>query len=205
MAAYASNIPETPPLENGDRLTRVEFERRYDAAPPGLKAELIEGVVYVASPVHMAHAQAHGAVTRWLAAFLANEPGLDMLIEPTVRLDADNEVQPDVVVVRTPIISDTSRFLTHPPALAIEVSASSVSYDLGVKMNVYRRNGVQEYVVWRVYDQAIDWFELKDGAYERLEGDERGVIESRVFPGLRLDVKALLAGEIATVLAELGR
>ena len=72
-------------------------------------------------------------------------------------------------------------------------------------MNVYRRNGVQEYIVWRVYDRAIDWFELKDGAYERLEGDERGVIESRVFPGLRLNVKALLAGEIATVLAELAR
>ena len=47
-----------PPLENGDRLTRDEFERRYEAMPHLKKAELIEGVVYVPSPVRYRH---HGA------------------------------------------------------------------------------------------------------------------------------------------------
>ena len=41
----------TLPLENGDRLTRAEFERRYAAMPRLKKAELIEGIVYVPSPV----------------------------------------------------------------------------------------------------------------------------------------------------------
>lgn len=61
---------------------------------------------------------------------------------------------------------------------------------------------MQEYIVWRVYDAAIDWFELRDGKYERMEPDERGVIESKVFPGLRLDVAKMLAGDLAGVLAE---
>ena len=50
-----------PPLENGDRLTRDEFERRYEAMPHLKKAELIEGVVYVPSPVrYHRHTVAHG-------------------------------------------------------------------------------------------------------------------------------------------------
>lgn len=50
-----SSAPSIPPLESGDRLTRAEFERRYEAAPEHFKAELIEGVVYVASPVRIFH------------------------------------------------------------------------------------------------------------------------------------------------------
>lgn len=54
----APSIP-IPPLESGDspletlreRLTCAEFERRYEATPEKFKAELIEGVVYLASPV----------------------------------------------------------------------------------------------------------------------------------------------------------
>jgi hypothetical protein len=42
-----------PPLENGDRLTRAEFERRYDAMPNLKKAELIKGIVYLGSPVRI--------------------------------------------------------------------------------------------------------------------------------------------------------
>lgn len=208
MATHAWNLPETPPLANGDRLTRAEFERRYEAAPPGLKAELIEGVVFVASPVFIPHAQAHSDINAWLAFFRATHPGTAVYDNVTVRLDGDNEVQPDLVLVRT--IGGTARTtpeqaLEGSPELAVEVSASSVSYDLNAKMHVYRRNGVQEYIVWRVYDRAIDWFELRDGAYERLELDARGVIESHVFPGLRLAVDAMLKGDLAAVLAEQGR
>ena len=83
--------------------------------------------------------------------------------------------------------------------------ASSVSYDLHDKLRVYRRNGVREYVVWRVQDRQIDWFLLADDEYRRLEPDAGGILHSTVFPGLRLAVEALLAGDVATVLAELQR
>jgi Uma2 family endonuclease len=62
---------------------------------------------------------------------------------------------------------------------------------------------VPEYVVWQMREQRIDWFRLQDGRYVRVEPDARGVIESAAFPGLRLAVPKLLAGDNAGVLAEL--
>src|SRR5205807_9474009 len=82
-------------------------------------------------------------------------------------------------------------------------ASSSASYDLHAKLNVYRRSGVQEYIVWRVLDSAIDWFVLAGGAYERLTPAEDGLYKSRVFPGLWLDAEALLAGDLARVLNRL--
>jgi hypothetical protein len=71
------------------------------------------------------------------------------------------------------------------------------------KLGAYRRNGVQEYVVWRVLERQIDWFVLTDGEYRPLPMNPAGMFESLVFPGLRLAVDALLQGDIARVLAEL--
>jgi hypothetical protein len=77
----------------------------------------------------------------------------------------------------------------------------AVSYDLHAKLHVYRRNGVREYLVWRVLDQEIDWFVLRDGQYERMSVDAQGLLRSEVFPGLWLDPAALVRGDLATVLA----
>lgn len=186
-------------------MTRAEFHRRYALHPEIKSAELIEGVVYVASPLR---ARDHGfqdaSVAGWLAGYWANQPGVRCASNSTVVLDADNEVQPDVVLLRE---SDGSSRLTAdgyiqgPPELVVEISASSTSQDLHQKKNAYRRNGVQEYIVWRVLDGAIDWFALHDGQYVALAPGDNGVIESAVFPGLRLDVAAMLAGDLARVLA----
>ena len=86
-----------------------------------------------------------------------------------------------------------------------EVASSSVSIDLTTKLHVYRRNGVREYVVWRVLDRAVDWFVLRDGQYARLVPDEEGLLRSEIFPGLWLDVPALLRGDVAGVLAAVQR
>ena len=86
-----------------------------------------------------------------------------------------------------------------------EVAASSASYDLHAKLRVYRRNGVREYIVWRVLDQEIDWFVLRAGQYERMSLDTEGLCRSEVFPGLWLDPAALLRGDLATVLAVVQR
>jgi Uma2 family endonuclease len=93
-------------------------------------------------------------------------------------------------------------YLEGTPELIVEVAASSASYDLHVKREVYRRNGVQEYIVWRVYDRQIDWFRIEDARYVTVPPDASGVIHSRVLPGLRLAVSALLTGDLAHVLAE---
>jgi Uma2 family endonuclease len=94
-------------------------------------------------------------------------------------------------------------YLSGAPQLVVEVAASSVSYDLHNKKEAYRRNGVREYVVWRVQNQAIDWFHLEDGQYVTVQPDADGLVESAQFPGLKLDVRQMLAGNLAAVLAHL--
>ena len=119
-----------------------------------------------------------------------------------MRLDEDNNYQPDVVLRYR--AEGASRlvdgYIEGGPELAAEVSASSASIDMHLKKNAYRRNRVQEYIVWRVRDGVLDWFVLENGEYVALELGGDGIIESRVFPGLRLNVPALLDGDLDGVL-----
>ncbi len=206
----AAPMIDLPPLENGERLTRAEFERRYEAMPHIKKAELIEGVVYMPSPVSVSHSRCHGQVITWLGTYCAETPGVDVNDNATVRLDMDNEVQPDGLLRLDEGLGGASRigdddYVEGPPELIVEIAASSASYDLYDKLKVYRRNRVQEYIVWQVYDRRLDWFRWHEGKYLPLSPDAEGVIRSRVFPGLHLAVTALLTGDLATVLAELRR
>ncbi|MBD2297700.1 Uma2 family endonuclease [Nostoc sp. FACHB-190] len=197
----------TPPLENGDRLTRTEFERRYHAMPHLKKAELIEGVVYVASPVRAkTHGKPHSRIMTWLGTYETATPGVETLDNTTVLLDADNEPQPDALLRieqggQSRITEDD--YVEGAPELIVEIAASSASYDLHEKLKVYRRNQVQEYLVWRVYDRQFDWFRLNQGEYLQLAPNSYDVICSHVFPGLWLAKSALLSGDLAQVLATL--
>jgi Uma2 family endonuclease len=200
-----------PPLESGDRLTRYEFEQRYQAMPHLKQAELIEGVVYVASPVRISkHGRPHAKIIGWLMVYQAATPGVDLGDNATVRLDADNEPQPDALLRIEPEVGGNSRvteddYIEGAPELIAEIAASSASYDLGDKLNAYRRNGVQEYIVWQSYENKLDWFRLREGRYVALEPDGEGIIRSEVFPGLWLSVAALQGGNLAEVLAVLQR
>jgi Uma2 family endonuclease len=203
-------VPALTLLESGDRLTRAEFHRRYCLRPDIKKAELVEGVVYVASPVrHTVHGMPAGAVIGWLVQYSSRHPEVEFSTDATVLLDADNEVQPDgLLFFKQPPaggarINDDD-YIEGPPQLVVEVAASSASYDLHDKLRAYRREGVLEYVVWRVLDGEIDWFRAENGEYVRVVPGERGVIESAVFSGLRLQVPAMIAGNLAAVLAEVG-
>ena len=144
-----------PPLESGDRLTRSEFERRYEAMPQLRKAELIEGVVYVGSPVRISY---HGSpqirLNAWLGAYLAHTPGVQGGDNATVRLDLANEPQPDCLLYIDPACGGQVRiseddYIEGAPELTAEISASSASIDLHAKLEAYRRNGVREYLIWR--------------------------------------------------------
>ena len=127
----------------------------------------------------------------------------------TVRLDLDNEPQPDAFLFIDPARGGQARisqddYLEGAPELVAEVASSSASYDLHVKLHVYRRSGVREYLVWRVLDRQIDWFVLREGRYEPLAPGSDGILKSTVFPGLWLDPSALLSGDLARVLAVVG-
>jgi Uma2 family endonuclease len=197
-------------LESGDRLTREEFHRRYCKRPDIRRAELIQGVVYVASPARYdQHDSPASMMVAWLKNYTINRPGVRSGGSPTIFLSADSEVQPDAVLFYDPpswsggIRRTDNGYLTGAPELVVEVAASTVSYDLHDKMESYRLAGVQEYIAWRVLDHEIDWFRLRDGVYVRLEPDQHGVIESEVFPGLRLAVARALADDFAGMIAEI--
>ena len=195
-----------PPLENGDRLSRSEFERRYQAMPHIKKAELIEGVTYMASPLRIrSHGEPHGDLIGWLWNYKAATPSVVLGIEPTVRLDRDNEPQPDAVlfVPGRQATIDADDYIAGAPELVVEVAASSVAIDLSDKKRAYRRNGVQEYIVWRTLENQLDWFILEADDYQSLPIDNQGILRSLIFPGLWLAREALVTGDLATVLSVL--
>ena len=195
-----------PPLESGDRLTRPEFERRYNAMPANVKAQLIEGVVYVASSLrHTQHGKPHSRMMTWLGVYQVFTPKVDLSVEPTVRLDLDNEPQPDAVLFIEPkaggqIKISREGYLEGSPELIVEIAASSAAIDTGSKKQAYRRNGVLEYIIWQSYENKLDWFVLEAGDYIQLQPDEAGMIKSRIFPGLWLAVNELLSGNMQQVL-----
>lgn len=185
-------------------MTRRQFHALYELHGDIKKAELIQGVVYVASPPRASdHGDLEADVSFWLGLYKRQHPELPLRVahNSTVYLDDLNEPQPDLSLR---LLGGTSSmedgYISGPPELIVEVAYSSVSRDLHSKKEAYRQNAVPEYIVWRVRDSEIDWFRLDGGQYVRIEPDTAGVIHSRIFPGLRLNVAAMLAGDHAGVM-----
>ena len=202
--------PIPPPLQNGDRLTAHEFLRRYEAMPDVKKAELIQGVVYMGSPVSTEHSGPDGLIQLWLGTYAALTPGLKCYPNTTVILGPANTPQPDACLCLPAGAGGQTRlnekkYLVGPPELIVEIAASTASIDLGDKLESYAMAGVREYLVWRTQDAALDWFALEDAQFLPVKPDARGLLRSRVFPGLTLDTRALLAGQGAKLLTTLQR
>ncbi len=196
------------PLENGDHLDAAEFLRRFEAMPEVKKAELVQGIVHMASPVRLdLHAEPDNLIQMWLGTYAAFRPEARCATNATVRLGPEDVPQPDAVLFLDAVHGgkaspDAQGYLAGPPELVVEIAASSVSRDVREKLASYRRAGVREYLLWRVMDGEIDWFVLEGNEY-RLLPMEDGLLRSCVFPGLVLPVAAALAGDRAAVLEAL--
>ena len=213
--------PKIPPLRNGDHLTRSEFHRRYEAMGESVRAELIEGIVYIwsspgmPSPVSInKHGTPHISVATWVGYYWSKTPGLLPADNSTVFIDGVNEPQPDVLLGIPAAAGGRTRLVTRgdkqyvegAPDLVIEVAASTVSIDLNAKLAAYQRNGVGEYlVVLTEEDREVRWMALADNRFQPIAPDTDGLLKSRLFPGLWLDAAALLAGDLAKVLAAVDR
>lgn len=207
--AAASSAPSlqepVPPLESGDSLGAAEFLLRYEAMPEVKKAELIEGTVYIPSPVRLAHSASNAIIQGWFGSYAARTPGTQAAGNVTVRLDPENVPQPDGLLrILTECGGqtrlDAAGYLFGPPELIVEVAASSVAIDLHDKLRAYRRAGVREYLVWRTLDRRFDWFVLDQDQYRTNAPDSQGVLRSPHFPGLALAVEAMLDHGAAKVL-----
>jgi Uma2 family endonuclease len=202
--------PGVPQLLNGDHLTAPEFERRYEAVQEDQRAELIEGIVVMSPPISSDHGKANSLFDRLLGHYATATPRTAVAVNTSVRMDGRNEYQPDVMLwIETGNMSrlrmGANGVLEGRPELAVEIALSSRSYDLHEKKAVYQRNQVPEYVVWEVMDARIQWFILKKGEYVLSNERADGLHCSRIFPGLWLNLRALVSGDDKKVFRALDR
>jgi Uma2 family endonuclease len=184
-----------PPLRDGDRLTSDEFMRRWEAMPDLKHAELIDGIVYMPSPVSHQHAKFDAPLTGWLVNYAAGTPGCEVGSNGTWLMGDRDVPQPDIALRILPEYGGQSReegeYAAGAPELIVEVAVSSRSRDLGVKLRLYERVGVREYLIAVAGKQQCLWKELTESGYRSLDPGADGIIRSRCFPGLWLDSAAL--------------
>jgi Uma2 family endonuclease len=202
-----SSVHSVPrPLVPGQRLTREEFLRRWEEWPEIKNAELIDGVVYMPSPVSSDHRRYSYLLSGWLTAYAAATPGCEGGSNGT-WLMLESAPQPDVDLRILPALGGQSRnegpYCGGAPELVIEVCGTSAAYDLGPKLALYQRAGVREYLTLVIDPPQIVWRELHEGRYRPIPPGPDGILRSTVFPGLWLEPEAALAGDAARVLAVL--
>src|SRR5713226_3859890 len=189
-------VPGLPPLHNGDRLTQKEFHRRYEAYPEDVKFELIGGIVYMASPLRRLHGVYHLNLGALLARYVESTPGVEAVDNATTILGEESEPQPDLALRILPeyggqSFTDKKDYINRAPELIAEVAHSSYGIDLHEKKDDYEKAGVWEYLVLCLEEQELYWFHFK--SKRKIAPDAKGVYRSRVFPGLWIDGRALLA------------
>jgi Uma2 family endonuclease len=195
MLSTAIALP--PLLHEGDRLDSREFLRRWEAMPGLKQAELIDGIVYMPSPVGLFHAEAENVMNAWLWLYKDATPGCGAGGEATWKMGPDEVPQPDLFLRILPECggqsSDAGGYCSGAPELVVEISGASFSRDLGVKLELYRRAGVREYLSVLLNPRQIIWRELSRGRYREIKPEEDGLLRSRVFPGLWLDPDAVFS------------
>jgi Uma2 family endonuclease len=197
-------LPAVPPLEPGAHLSASEFLRRFDAMPELKKAELIDGIVHMESAVSVDHGIADQLLQGWLGHYKSRTTFLSSISNVTVRFDGKNVAQPDLTLRIPEQLGGKSkvgedRYIHGAPEFVAEIAATSASNDLHAKLKLYQRSGVAEYLVWRSLDSQIHWFALEKDEFQEIKADPDSVIRSRKFPGLWLNVPALLNFDFAKV------
>lgn len=196
---------KVPPLENGDRLDQKTFHKRYMAMPPGKRAELIGGIVYMPSPQKLPHGRSQARLLRWLSEYEENTPGTEVLVNSTSILGEESEPEPDGCLYVLPECGGQSKeidgYLSGAPELIAEISWSTESIDLNAKKTDYEKAGVREYIVVALRMKRVFWFIRRRGKFKELAPASDGILRSDVFPGLWLDPAALLRGDSKRILA----
>jgi Uma2 family endonuclease len=193
-----------PALHNGDHMTQEEFHRRYEQYPEDIKAELIGGIVFMASPLRRPHGTYHFKLSLVFSLYEAGTPGIEGADNMTTILGKESEPQPDLMLRLLKEYGGQSQYnkddyLEGAPELVVEIAHSSVAIDMNRKRKDYLAAGVQEYLVLCIEEQQIHWFHFP--SKRQLKPDSNGLWKSRVFPGLWLDGPALLARDSARLMA----
>ena len=192
-----------PPLEFGDNLTREQFLRLWELNPAIKRAELIGGVVYMPSPVSIAHGDTDIDLGGWTFIYKVATPGLACGSNATTILSED-VAQPEVNLRVLPEYGGKTwikgKYLAGPPEFLGAVCASSAAYDLHQKLDLYESAGVQEYLTVLVYDKEIRWHVLENGKYQILPPSADGISALAGLPGTLAGWCRVFPGRYAGVL-----
>jgi Uma2 family endonuclease len=205
----ATRRPALPPLVPGERLDQKTFHARYQAMPPDTRAELIEGIVYMPSPLKLPHSRKHGRLMHFLYEYQDATPGTEAHDNATAIMGDESEPQPDGCLLIVPAYGGQTReeddYMVGAPEFVSEVAFSTADVDLHAKLRDYERAGVKEYVVVVLKQNKLFWFRSRQAKFLPVEPDRDGIFRSQVFPGLWLDPEALLRQDVKrlkTVLRE---
>ena len=201
-----SPMVRPPGLVTGERLTVEEFLRRWEDLPELKNAELIDGVVYVPSPVSLNHGSLDFLIHVWLGYYAQATPGCKGGSNST-WLMLGSAPQPDAYLRILPSRGGQSGnegpLGAGAPELAVEICVTSTEIDFGPKLALYQRAGVREYITVEQLGQRMIWRVLENGAYVAQTLPPDGVVRSQVFQGLWLDLAAFWANDGAKMLAVL--
>lgn len=193
-------------LVNGDHLDQKAFHALYETTDDDCRAELIRGVVYMASPMKVPHGKTGPLVSAWLGEYEAATPGTELLLGATAILGPLSEPEPDHCLRILPEYGGTSRtsaddYLEGPPELIVEISHSTAAIDLHAKKDDYEAAGVKEYLVLALKSKQAFWFQRRRGRFAPLRAGTGGIFRSHVFPGLWLDPTPVFAFDRRGMLA----
>jgi Uma2 family endonuclease len=193
-------------LENGARLTQLEFHRLYEESPEEFRAELIDGIVYLASRRTVSHGEMHIAFDMLFGIYASQTLGCEGCSNTTVLLGPLDEPQPDVLLIidaecggQTDTTADD--YIKGAPDLIAEIAVSKMSIDFHGKRKSYAAAGVKEYLVLNLQDKQLHWFDLVTN--KELQPNSDCVYRIRNFPGLWIDGAALIAGDLKQLLSVL--
>jgi Uma2 family endonuclease len=208
MATDTEIRAERLEMYNGDRMTQAEFHRIYSQMPEDFRAELIGGIVYVASPLKRQHGTNHLFLGTLLGVYVGNTPGTEAGDNATVILGEEGEPQPDLFLRILPEFqgqsaTDEDDYIVGAPELLVEIALTSQAIDLHTKRQDYQRYGVLEYLVASLREQRLYWFDLR--ADRGLEPGADGVYRIRTFPGLWLHAEAVFARDYQRCMAVLNQ
>ena len=197
----APKLPTT--LNSGDCLTQKEFHAIYSKMPKHVRAELIGGIVYVASPMKRRHGMNQTALGGVILAYEAATPGTESGTSVTVILDQENEQQPDICLRILPEFGGRTQttdddYIAGAPEFVCEISDSTRSLDLNAKKREYAEKGVLEYLVFNLRDSRFHWFDFATSREHTIDAD--GIIRIKAFPGLWIDTAGVLDRDLRQLL-----
>jgi Uma2 family endonuclease len=207
LKTISGSDTERPPLRDGDRMSQPEFHRRYEWLTEPTHYELLNGMVHMTPAERLQHGRYNYLIGHVLATYEEHTPGVAGAHNSSLILDECNEPQADLHLRIRPEYQGTSAtdadgYVTGPPELVIEIAYSSLQHDLTIKRDVYRQQGVKEYLVVCVEPAEFRWFVWPDGECQ-LASDS--IFRSAVFPGLWIDSHALFQEETAALIKTVRR